>query len=243
MRIQSTLLVICLAAMTVVTQTRCGKDPVAPVTVADEEAAAMVAGSLCRDTQGLTTELKDAAQRTSTATLSTGACSFTKDTSFTRSQLVSLPSYSYTLRYNYSVQCSNFLPSLVNFSVTHNGNYETNLLKSNGNGNGAWQITDVLPTSTAFTINGDYTRNGNATYSNNKKTFTTDLRCTLSGVKVNRLTQALEGGIITFTITGSSSTSTDYTFAGTITITNNNTATLQINSRTFTVNLQTGTLQ
>jgi hypothetical protein len=240
MRLHHIFPIFCLTAITIFASTGCIKDTV-PVVVSDDEAAAMVAGSVCRDVQGLFTEVKEAAARTNSAIANLNACNFSKDTSFSRSQLVSLPSYSYTLRYNYYVQCSNFLPSIVNFSVTHNGNYETLRLKSNGNGNGAWQITDVLPTSTAFTI--DYTRNGNATYSRNKKTFSTDLRCTLAGVKVNRLTQALEGGVITFTITGSSSTTTNYTFAGTITITDNNTATLQIGARTFTLNLQTGALQ
>jgi hypothetical protein len=59
-------------------------------------------------------------------------------------------------------------------------------------------------------------------------------------VAVKKATKSLVSGVVSFTITGSSSSSTDYTFNGQLTITSATTGSLVVNGKTFTINLKTG---
>ncbi len=225
--------------------TACFKDPEpeTPVPVTAAQTATIIAATFCTDAQGLCAELPEAAGIMSRGLQNASPCNTSFDSTFSKNApTLANYTYSYAMRYHNDIRCTNNLPSYISFSVSRNGNFESTIAKSNGNGNGAWTITTLSPTDTVFTFNGDYSRAGNAVSkgSNKNTSFSTDLRCTLENVLVKKTTKTLQSGIVRFTITGSSSTSTNYSFNGQFEIKTPTTGFLTIGGKVYNLNLTTG---
>ncbi len=225
--------------------TACFKDPEpqTPVPITAPQAADMIAAVFCSDAQGLFSEIPEAADIMNRSLRKPSPCNSSFDSVFSKnSPTLTNYTYSYAMRYHHDIRCTNNVPSYISFSVSRNGNLESTITKSNGNGNGAWTVTTVSPTDSVFTFNGDYSRAGNAVSKRNSTniSFSTDLRCTLENVIVKKATKKLQSGIVRFTITGSSSTSTTYNFNGQFEIKTPTTGFLTIGGKVYNLNLTTG---
>jgi hypothetical protein len=231
-----------LIATLVFTFGGCKKDPENQIFITEDNVAAYVAGNIARDMRGLISETEDAARWASRGVNDASACSYVKDSTFSQNSATgSTPSFSFAQSYHTDIQCTGTIPTVVHFSLTHNGLWEASAAKANGNGSGAWNITDLNPLLTDFKINGDYSRSGNAV---DKKggnlSFSSDLRIKLKDVLVNKTTKILQGGTMTFTLTGASSSATDYDISGTVTILSSTSAKITINTKNYTIDLTTG---
>ncbi len=242
MKIKFLLIGLFFSLITALTSCFKEPEPIPTVLVTEAHVADMLAGTFCRNSEGLFAETKDMAGIVNRGLLRTPLCDATFDSTFSKTSPAAAPyTYSYALRYHYDIRCANLLPTYTAFSITRNGNSEGAFTKSDGNGNGAWTVTNLSPLDSNYTINGNYTRNGNAVAKRDaNKSFSANLNCTLQNVAVSKMTKSLISGVVTFTITGSSSSSTDYTYNGQLTITSATTGSLVVNGKTFTVNLETG---
>ena len=235
-----------------VTVGSCKKDPENQVIITEDNVAAFIAGNLARDMRGLVSETEDGARWVAQGLGSPNVCSFVKDSTFSQNSATgSTPSFSFAQSYHTDMQCNTNVPTLAHFSLTHNGLWEAAAAKANGNGSGAWNITNLSATATDFKINGDYSRSGNAVDKKDEnKSFSTDLRIKLIDVLVNKTTKTLQSGTLTFTLAGASSSTDDYDLSGSISIVSGSSATLNIATKsngnlnppykTYTINLTTG---
>lgn len=220
----------------------CKKDPENQIFIIEENVVGYIVGNIARNTKGLISETEAAAVWSSRALNDTNVCNYVNDSTFSHANVANvMPTFSFAQSYHTDVPCSGGVPTIVHFSLTHNGLWETGVSKGSGNGNGAWNISELNATTTAFKINGDYLRSGNAV---DKKggniSFSTDLRMKLKDVEVDKTSKLLRSGTITFVLTGASSSATDYELTGTITVISAVSARLIIGNKTYSINLDTG---
>lgn len=240
------LLGLCFVMM----HSSCKKDPVNQIIIEESQVAGLVAGTIARDAKGLFSELDVAAYWTQRGLAAVNMCEYVRDSTFsTTNPSGSLLTYSFAQTLHTDVQCTNNLsPNLVHFNLTHNGLWETAKTKANGNGNGAWNITGVAPTTDDYTFNGDYSRNGTTVAKGSTAvTFSSDLRMQLKNILITKANRSLKSGEITFTVTGASSSGDEYSMTGTITILSQTSASMTVSgtsssSKSYTINLVTGEL-
>lgn len=251
---------LCLIA-TLITGCRRNTDDPAPDTFTQDDAADLVTGSVSSASYGLTSQTTDA---TNMSTSSNGKLQNNKsdidgwgdvyaaqvnfcnapvfDTTITRSgsntQLGT--SYSYSIRYNYGYSCSGTpaLPQGITLNITTNGTYASKRISSRDNATGTLSGAGVQAASTTITFNGNYTRQAATTFLlKTSVSTTTTLQITLSNLVVLKSTRVIQSGAGTFTLTGTSSNGGSINFTGSIAYQGNGQATITINGKTYSINL------
>jgi hypothetical protein len=217
-------------------------EPRSEVVVTEDDAADIVASSAGSGSYGMSSSASDASQKTYVASNSSVPCLYSLDTTFTKTNTTNSLgiTYNYSLNYKYQMYCTgNILTSMV-CQVTTSGNVELPRVSASANSTGNLTLTGILPSSTSYTANGSYVRNGTATSKvRNKNSYTYTLNFNLSNLSINKTNYAVQSGSGTITITATTSTGKAYNFTGTLTYLNATTAALIINGKNYTVNIPT----
>lgn len=215
-------------------------NPTQEVVITEDDAADLVASSTGSGSYGMTSSTSDASQKTYIASNTPTPCLYSLDTTYTKANSTNTLgiTYSYNLHYKYQMYCTSGVLSNMVFNLTTSGNLETARLSASTSSSGTLTLTGLLPSATSYSANGSYVRNGSATSKvRNKNGYTYQLNFNLSNLSINKTGYTVQSGTGTVTISATTSTGKAYTFTGTLTYVNATTATLIINSKTYTINI------
>jgi hypothetical protein len=211
--------------------------------VSSDDAAAMVAGAISVNSNGIADMATDAVLSAVDIHNRRLACGAAKsDTISRQSSVGSTFSYSYHSTYNFMVDCngSNQADSLTS-NLNYSGSFSNPYLSSTNSGTSVFNETGLLPTDTAYVINGQYKRSG----SFNSKVDTANHGSNNIGIVINALTlkkssQTIESGNATISITGDVPKKGSFSFSGTLVFNSDGTATLTLNGTVYTINYING---
>jgi hypothetical protein len=209
--------------------------------ISTDEAADMAAGSLSRNSNGVASVSDDATSNAANFVRIHVACGTVKNDTISRESSGSTYSYSYHLTYNFMVNCNNNVPDSLSSSLIYTGSFSGPNLSSTNSGSTIFSVDSLAPADTAYLINGEYKQAGSfqskvdtSNHGNN------NVDIVVKGLTVNKHNRTIDGGSATISITGDVPKKGSFSFTGTIVFNNNSTATLTINGKVYTINLNTG---
>lgn len=215
----------------------CGDDNSVDATggLTESDAALIVASSFGAgaSTYGLTGQIEE------TASLATGGgfgksgepAVTLRETTLTRQKTVGVYTYSYTFHFLYGLVGTSF-----DVLYDMKGTYSTPRMSSNDSANAVLHFTDLLANPVA--LNGTYLRLGSQTFRvGETKQLNTSIQATLTNITVDKNTKRVTGGTVALTITAERDNGSTISLDGTLTFLGNHQATLVINGKTYTLNL------
>jgi hypothetical protein len=141
------------------------------------------------------------------------------------------PSYNYLLKWSYILSCNGLVPNQLALNFTGSSSYSGTLMSSNDNSTGEFVLTGLPASSSAYTLNTTYVRNGSQTSKIGRNaTFTSKFTITSSNITVDKTTLLILSGSATVSLTGSSSNGSSFSYGGTVTFLGANKAKLVLNS-------------
>jgi len=210
--------------------------------VTTDDAADMVAGSLSMNSNGIANVASDATLNATVMFDAHPKCGTVRSDTISRQSNSGLPfTFSYRLTYNFMVDCnSSSVPDSLSSNLSYSGSYSGPNMSSTNSGSSIFGVGGLLPTDTAFVINGEYKRAGSfSSKIDTAHNGSSNIDIVVTGLLVKKHTHMIEGGSATFTITGTGRKGS-FSFTGTIVFNNDGTATLTVNGTVYTINLETG---
>ena len=207
----------------------CHKDATTTdTTVTEADAAQLTTDAVSPSTGGMVLQLSSSVTVYKTVTLT---CGVQKDSSIAIASVTGvIPSYSYTLSWNYLLTCNGIVPSQLAFNFTGNGSYNGTLMSSSDKSTGGFVMTG-LGTGSQYIFNTTYSRTGTTTSKVlRQNTFNSVISVTGSNIAVDKTTQLIVSGTATVNITATSTSGKTFTFSGTITFLGSKKANLVLNS-------------
>jgi len=199
-----------------------------------EEAATIMATSLCTGNAGTITQVEDAVVLSKEVKLKTSLT----DSTFTVS---SLPGAAITYQYQVNYSYGFLNPNNYQLSYNASGNYNSANVTAGVTANGTMNVTGFLA-GDYYVVNGQSGREGTFTMKiGNKTAMTGTVSTTLVNFKVSKATGLLESGTATLQVEGNTSGGKSFGFTGTLVYTGNYTGTLTILGQQFYLNLAAGT--
>jgi len=230
-----------LLAITIITiacVTACKKDSNSSTsaTVTESDALELTTDAIQPSTGGMTVQANSSVSIYATASTKL-SCGVTKDTTIAGASVAgAVPSYNYSLSWNYSLACD-VSPQTFTFNFTGSSNYSGLLMTSSDASTGTFLVS-TTPAADSYTVNTSYERKGTQTSKvGQKKGFTSDLKITSTNVLISKSTKEIISGTGTVSITGTTTGGKSFSFGGTITFKGNKQATVLFNSGT-TYNIQ-----
>lgn len=219
--------------------------------VSEDEAAQVVANAFSASSGGLALQTRKASEFASEYDLTGIGKSTMKihdepifDTTIViENQQGARVTYKYTVDYQYQFVLESLVPlkGSVIAKYTVDGNYEGPVISSDDNAEANLTITGIEPSITDFTVNGTYTRNGSQTSKiGDKNSFTSLLSSTLSELKIDKTTHLITTGEGSITFSGSTTNGLAFNFNAKIVFNGKRKATLTLNGKDYTINLDTG---
>ena len=198
----------------------------AAVTVTEADAAQFTTDAVSPSSGGMANQLGASTSLYATTALS---CGVQKDSVISIiSQSGAVPSYQYTLNWDYMLNCNGQVPTNIAFNYTGKGNYDGLHMSASDTSNAQFVLTGA---SSAYLLTANYTRTGTATSKIAKQyTFHATLNIQSSNISVNKTTHEISAGTATVTFVATSTSGKKYTFTGTVTFLGNNKAGLVLNS-------------
>jgi hypothetical protein len=211
--------------------------------VANDEAANMIATSMASGSGGLTTMIDDTSVSTSAnAAGRIEACGYSDSEDVTKTNPSGAPvTYDYNFHYDYSVTCTNAIPTTFLANVSYSGSIDALKLSTENAGKANLTVKTLNATYTYFTFNGSFDRTGSfASKVRNKNTSTSTVTINLTDVTVDKTSRMITGGTASIDITGTVTGKGTFSYSGTITFKGNKQAELNINGTKYSVDLETG---
>lgn len=235
----------------------CSEDGVEEMAVPEEvvesdEIAEIVAGAVATDTQGMTAQLEASAKEAEDVDAEEGDGGRTEQESacgqeFTDQFNLQSPdnlaiSYDYSFEYIYAFGCNQFMvPNLMQFSMTQSGEMDAPRFSSVNSSSGGWMLNGLEPSSTEYSIDGNYDREGvHSSKIGDQGSVDFDLSIALSEVKMNKGNYVISEGTGSFSIEGSTISGESFAASGSLDYLGNQEVLLTINGDSYIVNLWTG---
>ena len=217
--------------------------PVINGNVSNAEAASMVAGSVSLNSNGVASLAGDATIDAIAIGSLPNACGTIKSDSISRqSSAGSAVTYSYKLKYSYTVDCnSSSQPDSLSGALTYSGSFNGPNLSSSNSGSSIFTVNGLLPTATDFVINGEFKRAG----SFSSKVDTTHHGNSNVAIVINSLTilkhsRTIVSGNAAISVTGDVPNKGSFSYTGTLVFNGNGTATLTLNGTVYVIKLDSG---
>jgi hypothetical protein len=212
----------------------CKKDsstttPTASTTVTEADAAELTTDAVVPSTGGIITQLNTSASINTSVPLS---CGESKDSTITKSSAAGVtPTYSYSLGWNYLLNCNGVIPSALTFNFTGNAAYDGASMSSSDKSTGEFVLSGLQPASSQYLFNATYNRAGTTTSKIARKyTFTSNITVKSGNIAVDKSSLQILSGSASVSITATSSSGKTFNFNGTITFLGDKKATLVLNS-------------
>jgi hypothetical protein len=208
--------------------------------VSEEDAAALIGAALAgnQSTGGLTAQMQEILNVAKGGPLPKISASANPqvDTTIVLKKADGLYTYDYTLYLSYAFASAN----LLQVQMSMKGEYDTPTMSSADSCGGAVDVTNIIA-GDILTFNGTYDRFGSQQLKNeNKDAFESTINARLANVNVSKTTELPVSGTITFEVAITHSSGAGVTFIAVVRFNNDETATVSVNTKTFTVNLLTG---
>jgi len=221
-----------LAVLTLAGVTACKKDTSTSTsaTVTEADAVQMTNDAVSTSSGGMTAQTNSSVTlyATADATVNIAACGATKDTTTAASYTGSGYSFSYSLSWNYILNCAS---QNITLNYTGSSNYSGLLTTISGTCTGTDVLTGISVSSTTYALTGSYERKGNSTSKvGQQKSFTSDLVISTTNAQVSKTTSEIVSGTAAVTLTGATSGGKTFSFSGTLTFLGNKTGKLVMNS-------------
>lgn len=214
--------------------------PVVEMTISEEDAVDVIEGALTMDTEGLVSELEDAAEVADKYAEKTfnEPCGVTFDSTFTVVESNAFITASYSNHLEWTVYCNNVeIPVNLDFSRESQGTYETTRMESADASSSAWNL-DNLILGTSYVLNGTYNRSGSQTSKvRNENSLTSAIQMTITNLNVNKGTRRIESGTADLTISGTSSTGQSFSFDAEVIFQGNGAAVVVVNGNSYNIDL------
>jgi len=211
--------------------------------VSNAEAASMVAGSVSLNSNGVASLAGDATLDATNIGNTPNACGTIKSDSISRqSSAGASVTYSYNLKYNFTVDCNSASqPDSLSSTLTYSGSFSGPNLSSSNAGSSVFTVNGLLPTATDFVINGEFKRAG----SFSSKVDTTNHGNSSIDIVINSLTllkhsRTIVSGNAAISVTGDVPKKGSFSYTGTLVFNGNGTATLTLNGTVYIIKLDTG---
>jgi hypothetical protein len=235
-----------LVAMLLLAAVACKKtDNSASVTgnVSSADAADLVAGSLSLNSNGVANVSDDATLTASSMTAMHLSCGTTKSDSVSRhsTSTVSPYTYSYNLKYSYTLNCNNNVPDNLSSSLVYSGSFSGPHISSTNSGSAIFTVAGLSPTANNFVINGEYKRSGSfKSKIDTAKAGNSNIDIVVTALTLRKPARTIASGTATISITGNVPKKGNFSYTGTLVFNGDGTATLTINGTVYTINLTTG---
>jgi hypothetical protein len=231
------------------TVTSCRKDSTTTSDMITEaDAAGVATDAISPSTGGMVGQVSASASLFSGATVTGGTvnsvnnnlttysttipCGTAKDSTIAYASTgTSIPSFTYSLNWKYTLTCS--VPSNFTLSYSGAGSYNGVTFSSSFNSTGGFVLTGLGATATDYVFNSNYSRTGSATSKvGNKNTFNDNITITSSNIMYDKATEEIASGTATVAIKVTSTSGNSWSYGGTLTFLGNKTAALVLNSGT-----------
>ncbi len=211
--------------------------------VSNAEAADMVAGSVSLNSNGVANVATDVSVSANVFVGAHLTCGTTKADSISRKSTTgSSVTYSYNLKYNYTLKCdANNNPDSLSSSLIYSGSFNGPNLSSTNSGSSIFTVGELSSSSADFVINGEYKRSG----SFQSKIDTTNagnnnVDIVVNGLTVKKIGQTIVSGNASISVSGNVPKKGSFSYTGTLVFNADNTATLTLNGVVYTINMVTG---
>jgi hypothetical protein len=227
-------------ALLAISLSSCKKDEA--VNITEDDAADIISSTMARPVGGSTDDAGEAVRFARIRILIPNRrfvnCGETKDTSFQRTVTSGLSTANHNINWSVSLNCTDQIPTSLVWTGNITGTFDSPKMSGNSTGTRNWTLTGLGPNQPAFILNGTISRNGVRTSKvRNQYTFETTVNHTYTNVTIDKDTDKIIGGSGTVTAVVNVSNGNTKTFNGTIVFNGDDTATLTINNRVFTIQL------
>lgn len=168
------------------------------------------------------------------------SCNTTIDSSYSKENgLGSIITYGYTYAWDGTVNCdSSNMPESIDFAYSSTGTYTAPRMSSTDNGTYNVNVTGLPASEANYTLAGSYTRVGTQTTKiRSELVFTATLGVALTELNVEKTAKEIVDGTGTFTVSGTTSGGESVSYDGALTYNNNNTVTVNLNGKDYTIEL------
>jgi len=213
-----------------------------PGNVTNSEAADMAANSLSVNSNGVVNIIGDLTlDAASYVRQHLGCGTLRSDTISRQSPAGSTTTYSYNLKYNYIVVCTNKVADSLSSSLIYSGSFSSPNLSQSNSGSSIFGVSGLDSAATNYVINGEYKSAG----SFQSKTDTAshgsnNVDIVFTSLTLSKPSRTIASGSATVSITGAVPRSGSFSYTGTLVFNGNGTATLTLNGTKYTINLNTG---
>ncbi|MEZ4829934.1 MAG: hypothetical protein R3C61_27180 [Bacteroidia bacterium] len=203
--------------------------------VSEEEAVEVIESAVVTSTEGMSSQVEDAAAMTEVYVNSICGQSF--DSTITKSLASGTRTYNYTYMWDGSLTCNGAgIPQSISFTYSSNGQYDTPRMSSADQASGSFVLSGLQPSSGNYVYNGSFGRSGSQTSKiRNQNSFTSQLTLTTTNLTVDKSSYEILSGTADVVLTGTASNGTGFSFTGQITFNGNQSATLIVNGTSYPI--------
>jgi hypothetical protein len=202
----------------------------------DEDVVELLENALNSKAGGFDTQMSDMLALVDTYK---DSCNTTIDSSYSKNKGIGTFTYGYTYNFAGTVNCdsTNNLEN-IQFNYTTLGTYTAPRMTSSDEGTYNITVNGIQSGSANYDLVGSYIRVGTQTTKiRNEFSFSATLGVSLTSLLVDKITKDIQSGGGVFTVRGETSGSESISYEGTITYNNDNTATINLNGKDYTINL------
>lgn len=214
--------------------------------ITEDQAVQIISQALSGETGGMEQQiaaLLEAMQTTpdlSRKRDGSNACDFEKDTTIALEADDENLSVEYKYKFTYGINCNQLsIPTDLFFNFTGNVLVEGTNTDFENAVEGEWIVTEILPASDNYVINGFSGRMGSFSFNLLNCTVSYSLDQIFTEVNVEKETGNIVSGTGTVTIEGTTDKGKTFSFTACITFNSDQTATISIGDQEFTVELNT----
>jgi hypothetical protein len=211
--------------------TSCKKDNAstsASAAVSQDDAAEAITQAVTPESGGMVNQVD---QSTEIISKGSAACGASFDSSISgNSPEGSAVTYSYSLDWNWVYTCAS---KTFQLNFTGNSMYDGPNMSSKGNSVGNMTVTGYGSSSSEYTANITFERDGSdQSKVFHKNSFTSKTTITSDNIKIDKTTALITSGAATVNIKGSSTNGLSFSYGGTLTFNGNKTGTLLLDNGT-----------
>jgi hypothetical protein len=231
--------------------TSCGSgDEVTPATFSTEEAAAELGQVLSSELNNVVLDADQISVRAQGGRYSAQptraqGCGDSYDSAFQKSYSGPHMTFSLSMSYVFSLSCTQLqVPTAVNLDYQASVTREGKLTASSGSSTGDFALSNLEPRNAAYLLNGTSIQSCEVRQLTERKgTFSSTSTLMVADVQIDKETKTILGGGGSATISGSGSGGNDFTYTASVVFNGDQTATIVIQGKTYTVHLPTGELR
>jgi len=211
--------------------------------ISEDEVVDIIENSISSESEGYLAQVSDAAAIVdsydsytlkaleSDSSLSQ-ICGIGFDSTITRSKLSGTRTYSFDFSWSWSLSCSlSDNPLSFEFAFSGTGSYDALRMSGDDSFSNTFVVTGLEPAAGEYIYNGSYLREGTQQSKVlDKQSFESKVTLNSTDIRIDKTAYTINGGEISFTLTGNSSGGEEFTRTGTIILNGDGTATVSISS-------------